>query len=563
MIRWMVGIVCTVVALAVLGLVFFNVKTEREEQTYDVKRREMGRSVRGLGKVESRIPEQPLGFVIGGRLKSVFVIEGQAVKAGEKLAELEAPDFDARIAAARAVVAEALAREKQVALGPRPEEYQPLEIRAQSAAKDVETAETRLKQIQNPVARSVAESERELARLDVQRLLHQTNETVFSQNRLLKGPTADELALCETKWQIAKLDARDAKEQYDEAEKSGWRAPYGVRPANERVACYNQIERANLRERLAQTEYDHLKKGATEEEKKAATERAQVAKSSYDHAVAKLRYLENPTPIKSTEHEIQLAQLAVEQARIAKLEADAALARARLGPRPEELEVARAVVVRAQKGLDEIQALCDQGKLVAPTNGIILERYREPGSAILPGMPVVRIGDTKDLHVRAEVSADSSMQLRPGQVVALMGNFLAGGPLAGKINRVIPTAGPKRLFSDDPREVKGGQVVEFLVDLDDPQTEAARASFSSLRPGIRVDIRVDFDALGKVLGVPKSFVRPRGNKYCVLRAVEETGGKVTRTEEVEIEIGWRSDMEYEVISGLREGDKLVKPVTVP
>lgn len=563
MIRWIVGITCTLVALAVLGLVFFGMKTEREEQTYTVKRREMGRSVRGLGKVESRIPEQPLGFVIGGRLKSVLVIEGQAVKAGEMLAELETPDFDARIAAAKAALTEAQAREKQVALGPRPEEYKPLEIRAQQAAKEIEVAMLKLKQLENPVARPVPDSDLELARLDVKRLLHQTNEAVFNQHRLLAGPTEDELAVCETKWQIAKLDARDAKEQYDEAEKSGWKAAYGTRPSNERVACFNQIERAKLRERLAQAEYDSLKKGATDAERKSATERAESAKLSYEMAVAKLRHLENPTPLKNLEHDLQLAKLAIEQTQIAKLEADAAAARAKLGPRPEELEVARAAVTRAQKSMDEIQALGDQGKLVAPTDGIILERYREPGSALLPGTPVVRIGDTKDLRVRAEVSADNSAQLRPGQTVALLGNFLSGGPLSGKINRIVPAAGPKKLFSDDPREIKGGQVVEFLVDLDPPQTESAHASYSALRPGIRVDIRVDFDARGKVLGVPRSFVRFRDNKYLVLRAVTETDGKVGKTEEVEIEIGWRDEMDYEVISGLREDDKLVKPVTVP
>jgi multidrug efflux pump subunit AcrA (membrane-fusion protein) len=563
MIRWIVGIICTVVALAVLGLVFFGVKTEREEQTYVVKRREMGRSVRGLGKVESRIPEQPLGFVIGGRLKCVLVIEGQAVKAGEKLAELETPDFDARIAAAQAALSEALAREKQVALGPRPEEYKPLEVSVLQAAKEIEAAMLRLKQLETPIARPVSESELELARLDVKRLLHQANEAVFSQQRLLAGPTEDELAVSETKWQVAKLDARDAQEQYDASVQDGWKASYGVRRPNDQVASKNQIDRAKYRERLAQAEYDFLKKGATEIERKAAVERAEAAKQSYEIAAAKLRYLETPVPLKNTEYDLQLARLAIEQTQIAKLEADAALARAKLGPRPEELEVAHSAVIRAQKALDEIQALGDQGKLIAPTDGIILERYREPGSALLPGTPVVRIGDTKDLRVRTEVSADSSAQLRPGQVVALLGNFLSGGPLSGKINRIIPTAGPKKLFSDDPREIKGGQVVEFLVDLDTPQTEAAHASFSALRPGIRVDVRVDFDARGKVLGVPRSFVRFRDGKYLVLRAVTETDGKVGKTEEVEIEIGWRDEMDYEVISGLREDDKLVKPVRAP
>lgn len=564
MIRWIVGIVCAVVALAVLALVFFGVQTKHDEMTYVVKRREMGRSAHGLGKVESRIPDQPLGFVIGGRLKTVLVLEGQAVKAGDKLAELETPDFDARIAAAQAALVEAQAKEKQVALGPRPEEYKTLEIRVQQAAKDIEVAMLRLKQLESPIARPVAESEIELARLEVERFLHQTNEAVFSQNRLVTGPTEDELAVCETKWQIAKLDARDAQEQYDASVADGWKASYGIRRPNDQVASKNQIERAKYRERLAQAEYDSLKKGATENEKKAATERAQAAKLSYEMAVARLRHLETPPPPpKNTEYDIQLAKLAIEQTQIAKLEAEAALARAKLGPRPEELEVAHAGVVRAQKALEEIQALGDQGKLLAPTEGIVLERYREPGSALLPGAPVVRFGDTKDLRLRAEVSADSSAQLRPGQVVVLLGNFLSGGPLSGKINRVIPAAGPKKLFSDDPREIKGGQVVEFLAELDPPQTDAAHASFSALRPGIRVDVRVDFDALGKVLGVPKSFVRLRGNKYLVQRAVTVTDGKVGKTEEVEIEIGWRDEMNYEVISGLREDDVLVKPVTAP
>jgi multidrug efflux pump subunit AcrA (membrane-fusion protein) len=567
MVRWIVGIVCSVVALAVLGLVFIGVRTKLEEEKYTVTLRELGRHARGLGKVESRIPEQELGFVISGRLKDVYVVEGQSVKAGDELAALERPDFEARIAAAKAALVEAQAKEKLVTLGPRPEEYKPLAERVLLTEKEIEIAKAKLEQLKNPVNRPVLPTEIELAQLEVNLLAHQSREATFQQQKVLAGPTEDELAISDAKWSLARLDHRDAKDQYDIQVKEGWPGTYGKRKGWEKIAAKNQIERADIRQRIAQTEHDMLKKGATKAERDAAGARDEAARAAYDIASAKLRHLEKPPPPPpSTKHELQLAKLNVEKAEAAQREAQATLARAKLLPREEELAVAKAAVTRAQKALDEIQALGDQGKLLAPSDGTILERYHEPGSVLLPGIPVVRLGNTKDFRVRAEINAESSAQLRPGQVVMLLGNFLSGGPLPGKIERVLPTAGPKRLFSEDPREVKGGQVVELLIEIDPVKTEAATASYSALRPGIRLDIQVDFDAQGKVLVVPKGFVRYDNNKYFVQLADPNSigpDGKVGKTEEREIDVGWRDEMNYVVTGGIQEHDILVRPPSKP
>jgi len=78
--------------------------------------------VAGAGRVEPSSEDIKLGAELSGKLKSVFVEEGETVKRGQILAELVNSDYQAQVESARAEVAQKEAELRKVINGARREE---------------------------------------------------------------------------------------------------------------------------------------------------------------------------------------------------------------------------------------------------------------------------------------------------------------------------------------------------------------------------------------------------------------------------------------------------------
>ncbi|MCC6535944.1 MAG: efflux RND transporter periplasmic adaptor subunit [Bryobacterales bacterium] len=91
-------------------------------------------TVVAAGRVEPLSEEIEIGAEIEGRLRRVYVEEGQTVRAGQILAEIENADFTARLQHARAVVAERQAALDRAHAGARPMQRR----EAQAAIREAE-----------------------------------------------------------------------------------------------------------------------------------------------------------------------------------------------------------------------------------------------------------------------------------------------------------------------------------------------------------------------------------------------------------------------------------------
>jgi len=89
-------------------------------------------AITASGTVEAT--EADLGFQLGGRIASIDVREGDAVRAGQVLARLDAAELDARRSGAQAQVAAASALLLELQRGARPEELEQA-VAAESAAR--------------------------------------------------------------------------------------------------------------------------------------------------------------------------------------------------------------------------------------------------------------------------------------------------------------------------------------------------------------------------------------------------------------------------------------------
>jgi ABC exporter DevB family membrane fusion protein len=99
---------------------------------FTVRQGDLRRLVAGRGRIEP-YAEYRVSANVLGRVKTIYAAEGQQVARGDLLAEMDAEEFSAAVAQARARLAEARARHAEVMAGPRPEELAAARARVQEA----------------------------------------------------------------------------------------------------------------------------------------------------------------------------------------------------------------------------------------------------------------------------------------------------------------------------------------------------------------------------------------------------------------------------------------------
>src|SRR5205814_8261408 len=86
-------------------------------------------------------------------------------------------------------------------------------------------------------------------------------------------------------------------------------------------------------------------------------------------------------------------------------------------PRAEDVAVAQANAALAEGNLAEQRVLLQKTQLRSPINGVVLRRYLKTGEtiSIQPLIPILQVGDTRRLRVRAEIDETEIGKLALGQ----------------------------------------------------------------------------------------------------------------------------------------------------
>jgi len=139
---------------------------------------------------------------------------------------------------------------------------------------------------------------------------------------------------------------------------------------------------------------------------------------------------------------------------------------AELGPRAEDIAAAQAQLSleRANEGVAE-RDLGD-AELVAPANGIITTRAREPGTIVTAGETVYTLTLDTPLWVRAYVSEPDLGRIHPGREAAVTTDTPGGKTYRGTIGFISPIAEftPK---SVETRELRTDLVYRLRVIVSD------------------------------------------------------------------------------------------------
>jgi RND family efflux transporter MFP subunit len=180
---------------------------------------------------------------------------------------------------------------------------------------------------------------------------------------------------------------------------------------------------------------------------------------------------------------------------VAKAEGDLKVAEAQIKEAQENRAIAGAELDLAKRTLDE-------HTMVAPFDGIVLSRKKNPGESVRANDTVIELGDLRRLVAEAYVPLDYAFRVKEGQVVEIQPRLRAsarGEPLPiekkrfrGKITFVDPQIQPVaenavriRAEFENPGELRPGLMVQMTIYLapevagnapaENPPTRTARA----------------------------------------------------------------------------------------
>jgi ABC exporter DevB family membrane fusion protein len=251
------------------------------------------------------------------------------------------------------------------------------------------------------------------------------------------------------------------------------------------------VAAAQAQVELRQAELDRLRNGARPEEIAEAS--AALAASEAANRVAMATFKRNQSLLERS----QISQARFDEvrgeadsARAGRDRAAASLALLRAGTRKEDLRAGEARLAAALAERDRARALFEKSQIRSPIDGIVLKRDLREGETVvaLSPLPLARVGDTRQLHVRADIDELDINRVRVGQVAEIRSEAFPGQHFAGKVIHVSRRMGRRNLSSGDPAEKQDAKILEALVLLDGQ---------SALPVGLRVDVFIDASALAE------------------------------------------------------------------
>lgn len=186
------------------------------------------------------------------------------------------------------------------------------------------------------------------------------------------------------------------------------------------------------------------------------------------------------------------------------------------------------------KRIAESGELPDSIDIVAPADGFILARNVSPGQHFDHNMEFYRIADLSRVWVIAEIYEQDASYLRPGGMARITLRD-QGRQLSARITDSLP------------QSEAGGGTVKLRLEVDNPNFV--------LRPEMLVDIELPV-RLPTAVTVPLDAVVDSGEHARVY--VEKSEGVF---EPREVETGWRTAEQVEILHGIQPGERVVVAAT--
>ncbi len=210
------------------------------------------------------------------------------------------------------------------------------------------------------------------------------------------------------------------------------------------------------------------------------------------------------------------------------------------------------IALQEQQALSEMAALEDKvanGRITAPSDGTLYALGRDSASAPLKAGDYVKVGDLlaemADLHkVRVRVFIDEPElgALERDQPVKITWDALPNRSWVGKTEVI-----PKQVVAHGTRSVG-----ELLCAVNNDKLE--------LLPNINVNVRINSKVRLGVLSVPRGAVEAEaGRRFVFVVKDNQLGVGKSKLEKREVHVGIADATNYEILSGLQEGEMVALP----
>jgi HlyD family secretion protein len=182
------------------------------------------------------------------------------------------------------------------------------------------------------------------------------------------------------------------------------------------------------------------------------------------------------------------------------------------------------------------------GWITAPAGGTLYSLPVKAGDYVKTGDLLAEMADLHKIRVRAFIDEPELGALEPNEPVKITWDALPNRSWMGK-TEVIPKAVVAR---------QSRSVGELLCSVNNDKLE--------LLPNINVNVRINSKERLGVLSVPRGAVEAEGGRrYVFVVKSNQLGVGKSRLEKREIHVGIADATNYEVISGLQEGEMVALP----
>ncbi len=199
-----------------------------------------------------------------------------------------------------------------------------------------------------------------------------------------------------------------------------------------------------------------------------------------------------------------------------------------------QLQMAKSRVDLARGELNMANVNVANTRLRAPYDGVVMERLVDEGSVVNAGTPILKVADVTSYKLVIFVPESQTRQIKIGQIATATVDSLPGEDFLAIVERISPKS------EDSSKKVR----VELKIE-----------SNEYLKIGMYMNLKVQIDKKDlvdkEVLVIPLDALIIEGGKNYVWTVFD---GVVHKKE---IEIGQMSDMEVEVLKGLKIDEEII------
>ncbi len=255
----------------------------------------------------------------------------------------------------------------------------------------------------------------------------------------------------------------------------------------------------------------------------------QIERSKASISVADASIGQREAELVNAKMELSRKKQLVEQGILSKQELD--VLDMRLGVSQSQLELAKAQKRQSEAELRELNIRQGQTRIYAPISGIVARRLVDIGAMVGATNPIVTIVSVSPMVIETQVAERDITRIRRGAIVSVTVDSLANQTFTGKVMRIAPML--------DPQTRNG------MVEIEIPNRE------SMLKAEMFARIELDLGSSRETLLLPRDALVYRGNQPGVFTI----DNNIARFKPVDT--GLMQEQNVELLSGLKEGDKVV------